>query len=55
MVKYAVFVNGEQRTEFELTERRANLLAKSYREDGETDVEVVERELKLEETAEYWK
>lgn len=53
--KYAIFICGEQVTDFDLTKRQAERLAKTFEDEGSTDVEVVERELKLEETEEYWR
>ena len=53
-IKYAIFICGEQVTDFDLTKRQADSLAKTYEKEGETDVEIVERELKLEETEDYW-
>ena len=53
-VKYAVFAEGIQMTEFNLTLKEAGLIADGYEAEGYA-VEIVERENKFEETAEYWK
>ena len=53
-MKYAVFAEGIQMTEFNLTLKEAGLIADGYEAEGYA-VEIVERENKFEETAEYWK
>ena len=53
-IKYAVFADGVQMTEFSLTIREAERIADGYEAEGRT-TEIVETEWKLEETAEYWK
>ena len=52
--KYAVFIDGNQVTEFELTEQEANAMADGFIEDGETNVEVSQMDIPLEECDEYW-
>jgi len=52
-VKYAVFADDVQMTEFNLSEKEAERIADAYEAEGYS-VEIVESDLKLEETEEYW-
>ena len=54
MTRFAIFIEGKQVTNFSLSRSQAERAAGDYREDGENGVEIVEAEVKPEETAEYW-
>ena len=44
-VMYAVFVNDEQMTPYNLTEHQAEVLAKEYEDEGYDLVDIVESEV----------
>jgi hypothetical protein len=41
MDKFAIFIGGQQITDFNLTRTQADRAAGNYREDGENGVEIV--------------
>lgn len=51
---YCVWVGGVEVNDDYLTEKQAEALAETYKEDGYEDVVIQEVDVKIEETSEYW-